>query len=253
LVSAERLSATGLPEKTLATYRLAGACDLPLAKRLKLAKKLKVAESTVKRHLSLIKKKLEDPESLVMPTGDPEKGVALEQSDPEKHAQAVSLLSDRFQNVAAVAKQVGISVGAATNIARDLEGDMSPLKREIAEIRLDDITKRFGTLTRDAIDAITPEKLERANAQQLAVIAGISADKWQLLRGQPTSRTEIGDRRQMNELIGIIAKEAKRRGIEIDITPEGVTATKSPYRNANDQRLQKQISSGDPAETLAPA
>ena len=48
--------------------------------------------------------------------------------------------------------------------------------------------------------------------------------------------------------------EMKRRGIEIDVTPEGVvTPKKSPYRNAAHQRDVKAIESGDPAETLVPA
>jgi hypothetical protein len=254
LISEERLSATGLPEKALATYRLAGCFDLPLAQRKKLAKKLKVAESTVKRHLSQVRSRLGKPR-YESPTGTRNGGVIpLEVTDPEKHAKAVSLLSAPLQSIAEVAREVGMSPSAARKIAKDLDGEMLPLKRAIEEVRVEDLTKRFGTLTRDAIDAITPEKLMASNAQQLAVISGIAAEKWQLMRGQPTSRTEIGDRRQMNELLGIIAKEAKRRGIEIDVTPEGgVTAKKSPYRSARDQRLQKEITSGDPAETLSPA
>jgi hypothetical protein len=52
----------------------------------------------------------------------------------------------------------------------------------------------------------------------------------------------------------MIVKEAERRGVEIDVTPEGgVTPKKSPFRNAAHQRDVKKIASGDPAETLVPA
>lgn len=251
-VSEETLRATGLREQFLATYRLAGRCDLSPPEREKLAKKLGVGESTVRRHLSRVRMALEGstPISPVAP-GDAH---LLEVTDPEKHAEALSQLSTPFRNIAEVAEKVGISPTLARKLAKDLDGELQPLKREIEEIRLDDLTNRFGTLTRDSIDAITPEKLRRAGAKDLAIIAGIGVQNWQLLRGQPTSRAEISDRREMNEIVELLVKEAARRGIEIDVTPEGgVTPKKSPFRNAKHQREVKQITSGDPAETLVPA
>ena len=252
MVSDNDLAATGLSERTLATYRAAKSFTLPAVQRKKLAKKLGVAESTVKRHLSQVRQRLDNP-SVVQPTA-PGEAFLLEVNDPEKHALALSKLAEPFRGVAAVAKEVGIGEDLATRLAKDLEGELRPLKRAIEEVRLEDLTKRFGTLARDAVDAITPEKLMKANAQQLAVISGIAVDKWQLLRGQPTQRMELSDRRQTNELLAMLFKEAARRGIEIDVTPEGKTLTpRSPYRNAANQRDVKKIASGDPAETLAPA
>ena len=252
MVSDNDLAATGLPERTLATYRAAGSLTLPLADRKKLAKKLGVVETTVKRHLSQVRQQLDHPNAK-QPTV-PGEAMLLEVSDPERHAEALSKLSDPYQSVAAVAREMGMGDVTAAKIAKDLNGELQPLKRAIEDVRLEDLKKGFGTLSRDAMDAITPEKLKKANAQQLAIIAGIGVQNWQLLRGQPTQRMEIGDRRQMNELVEMMLTEAKRRGVEIDVTPEGsTTAKKSPYRNAAHQRDVKKISSGDPAETLAPA
>lgn len=251
-VAEEDLQATGLPERTLATYRAAGSFTLPLSKRKKLAKKLGVVETTVKRHLSQVRQRLDNP-SVVQPTV-PGEATLLEVADPERYAEALSKLADPLQSVAAVAREMGMGPMTAAKIAKDLDGEMQPLGRAIEDIRLEDLKNRFGTLSRDAMDAITPEKLSKANAQQLAIIAGIGVQNWQLLRGQPTSRMEIGDRRQMNELVTLIMTEAKRRGVEIDVTPDGdVQTKKSPYRNAAHQRDVKQIASGDPAETLVPA
>jgi len=252
LVSDSDLAATGLPERALATYRAAKAFSLPFDKRKKLAKKLGVAESTVKRHLSQVRQRLEHP-NLKQPTTISETRL-LEVTDPDKHARALSKLSEPFRGVEAVAKEVGIAEVTARRLAKELEGELKPLKREIEEIRLDDLTKRFGTLARDAVDAITPEKLVKANARDLAIISGVAVDKWQLLRGQPTQRTELNDRRQMNELLEMLFKEAKRRGIEIDVTPEGSTTSKrSPFLNAAHQREVKKIQTGDPVETRTPA
>jgi len=251
MLSEEQLQATGLPENVLETYRLAKTLDLPKPKRDKLAKKLKVASSTVKRHLAQIRLKVSDPKALDPPT--PGARRTLERAEPEKFADAVVSLSQPGAKISRVAKEVGIEPNTAKRIAARLDGDLQLLKREVEDVAIEDITKRFGTLTRDALDHITTDKLKAATAQQLAVIAGIAGDKFQLFRGAPTSRTEINDRREMNELVKLVIQEAKRRDIEIDITPEGgVVAQPSPYRSIREKRMRKQINSGDPPEARTP-
>jgi len=250
MVSEEQLQATGLSERYLATYRLTHASDPPLSLEA-VSEQVGVTPETVKRHLAVVSKRVEDPTALRnTETGKPD----LAKTNPEQYAAAVNKLSDRKRNITAVAREVGVSPSTASKIAKSLDGDMMPLQRAIEDVRLEDLTKRFGTLARDAIDAITPEKLEKANAQQLSLAAAVAVDKWQLLRGQPTQRMEIGDRRKMNEILELVVKEAKRRQIEIDVTPEGgVTAKKSPFRNAAHKREMKRLQSGDPVETLEPA
>ncbi len=251
-VAEEDLQATGLKEQILATYRLAGCFDLSQPEREKLAKKLGCAASTVKTHLSRVKMGLEG--SAPIPPTSQGEGKLLEIVDPEKHAEALSQLSAPYRNIEEVAKKVGISPTLARKLAKDLDGELQPLKRAVEDVRLEDLTKQFGTLTRDSIDAITPEKLRKAGAKDLAIIAGIGVQNWQLLRGQPTSRMEIDDRREANELVKLLMKEAARRGIEIDVTPEGgVSAQKSPFLNAAHQRTVKKIESGDPVGSLVPA
>ncbi len=250
VVTEEALQATGLSERVLATYRLAHSYEPSLDKK-DLAGRLGVSVDTVKRRLSQVKKKLEDPNSLrSLDAGMPD----LSRSDPEKFSAVVNQLSDFKVNVAEVARSVGIAPNTAQTIANLLDSELMPLKRELTDIRLEDLTKRFGTLARDAVDAITPQKLAKSCARDLAIIAGVATDKFQLLRGQPTQRMEIGDRRKMDEVLTAILNEAKRRNIEIDVTPEGVvTAKKSPFRSAKHRDLMKQITSGDPPETLIPA
>ena len=252
IASEAELRATGLSEKVLNTYRLAHATDPPLTEyegRVKLAKKLGVAHSTVKAHLSRVRLKLEDSALLRKVEGGPP---TFDQTHPDGFVDALVELSGPAQNISRVAKEVGLSPSTAQRLAKKLDTDLQPLKRALDDVKLEDLTRRFGTLARDAVDAITPEKLLKAPARDLAIIAGVATDKWQLLRGQPTQRMEIGDRRKMDELLGIILKEAKRRNIEIDVTPEGgVTAKKSPFKNAGHTRQMKAIMSGDPAETLS--
>lgn len=217
-----------------------------------LAKELGFRPATVLLHLNRVDRAIETGSLPVFPGPGRLGAPSLEETNPEIFAQMVNRLSTPGTSVFAAAKDCGIELKTALRIAQVLDLECQPLKRELVEVRLEDLTRRFGTLARDAIDAITPEKLAGSNAQSLAVISGIAADKWQLLRGQATSRVEINDRREMNELLGEILKEAKRRNIEIDVTPEGeVTAKKSPYRSAPHRDLMKRIESGDPVETFS--
>jgi transposase-like protein len=249
-VTEEQLQATGLAEKYLDSYRLAHFEDPPLSKD-EIAEKVGLKRTTVRRHLSMVERRLADPDSMRNPgSGVPH----LSQSDPKTYAKALAKLSGPQRNISAVAREMGLSPEAATKIARELEQELQPLQRAIEDVRVEDLAKQFGTLTRDALAAITQPKLDGANARDLGVLAGIGSQNFQLLRGQPTQRLEINDRREMNELVKMMLEEAKRRGIEIDVTPDGgATAKKSPYKNAADQRMVKAISSGDPAGTLTPA
>lgn len=250
MVSDEELEATGLSKVYIDTYRLHHAQNPPSSKE-KLATKMGVTPATIKTRLARIRKRLEDPASL--PRGL-QGAPTMDYSDPEKFAAAVNALSNPAKTVAEAARRAGLNPDVAYKVAKRLDGDLQPLGRALEDVRLEDLTKRFGMMARDAIDAITPEKLNGATAQQLAIIAGIGADKWQLLRGQPTARVEIEDRRKMDEVLTLIMQEAKRRNMEIDVTPEGeVTAKRSPFRSAKHRDLVQAITSGDPPESLTPA
>jgi len=254
VVSEEQLQATGLSERILQTYRLAGDTFISKERSAEIAEEIGKTPTTVKTHLSRVRVKLADPKSMVQPTVPGAGDHSFETKNPAKFADAVVAMSAPGATAAQVARDVGIGAETAARIGRQLDGELRPLGRKLEDVRLEDLTKRFGTLARDAVDAITQTKLDAASAQQLAIIAGVATDKFQLLRGQPTQRMDITDRREMNEILKLIVDEAKRRNIEIDVTPEGATsATKSPYRSAAHKREVQRIESGDPVETLVPA
>jgi len=235
LVSEEQLEATGLAERYLVTYQLAHAHEPPLPVAA-VAERLGIKPATAKIHIAKVRKKLEDPDSMRPVDTDQFDPVG---SDPDKAAVAINRLSDPQRNVAKVARELGLSSQVATKIAQSLDRDLLPLKRQIEDVRLEDLTKRFGTLARDAADAITPEKLNASSARDLAVVAGIATTNWQLLRGQPTSRMDITDRREMNEVMDLILEEVNRRGFEIDVTPEGMVTTKKTHGTREDRRRGK--------------
>ena len=218
---------------------------------IELAEKRGLSRECVKKHLARARKRLDNPDSVAdIPNGH-EAGhptMRVENTKPEQFADAVIALSEPGKTVAAAGRESGLSSTAVNRIVTRMEGDLAAVARPIQALKLKEITDEFGQLSIDAIRAITPEKLEEAKARDLAVVAGVAIDKWQLLRGQPTTRMEITDRRKMDEVAAILLKEAARRGITVTTDPVTgeVSSDKSPYRNIHDQRLVKEISSGDP-------
>ena len=73
--------------------------------------------------------------------------------------------------------------------------------------------------------------LGKMDGRNLMVAAGILTDKRQLLRGEPTAITRFQDMRKMDEILEAVAKELKRRGKVIDVTPEKDAAA-TPVANA---------------------
>ncbi len=209
-----------------------------------LAKARGITPSKTKIHLARVKRRLADPESI---RSFPER-LTIEGRDPAAFADAVIELSTPGSTIASSARAAGISTDATKAIANRLDNDLVGVGRPIKALKLQEITDEFGQLALDAVRAITPEKLEEARARDLAVISGVAIDTWQLLRGQPTSRMEISDRRKLDEVAALLMKEAARRGVTLEIDPvSGEThATASPYRNIHDQRRVKELSSGDP-------
>ncbi len=64
------------------------------------------------------------------------------------------------------------------------------------------------------------------------VAAGILMDKCQLLRGEPTAIMRFQDMCKMDEILEAVAKELKRRGKMIDVTPEK-DAAPAPVANGS--------------------
>lgn len=63
--------------------------------------------------------------------------------------------------------------------------------------------------------------LSTSSAKDLALTVGILVEKMQLLKGLPTEIIDVNDRRKLNELIPLVLKDAKRRGLIIDVDSEG--------------------------------
>ena len=78
-------------------------------------------------------------------------------------------------------------------------------------------------LTLSYVDAFV---LSGASAKDLQAVADGLISNIQLLKGKPTSITSVEDRRKMNELLPLLVREAKRRGVLIEGTVERIEEDK---------------------------
>ncbi len=88
----------------------------------------------------------------------------------------------------------------------------------------------------DVFEYFDDHTLAQMSGRDLLVGAGILIDKRQLLRGEPTAITRFQDMRKMDEILESVAKELKRRGKMIDVTPEK-DAAPAPVANGGNRDL----------------
>ena len=63
---------------------------------------------------------------------------------------------------------------------------------------------------------MTPDKMEKATVQQLAIAMGVLTDKARLMRGEPTAIYRVEDSRKLDEIGKAILQEMDARGITFD-------------------------------------
>jgi transposase-like protein len=108
-------------------------------------------------------------------------------SDEEK-AQALAALDANGGNVAKTARQIGVPRKTLAEWAADRH-----THDDVAEIRQRkkiDLAQQLENIARQIADAL-PDKIQAANLQQAATSMAIAIDKMQLLRGAPTSISDI--------------------------------------------------------------
>lgn len=158
----------------------------------------------------------------------------LEARDPDAAAEiiaGVTQMHPMLRPVAQAAEQLGLSPDLVKGLLRRVRTDYLPLHDALEMISSDSLEKLFGNSAEMILRSITFEDIENAGLRDKMVSAGIALDKRNLLRGLPTERISIEDREALSRLLPIIEREARRREVEIDVTPganSAVAHTKGP-------------------------
>ncbi len=146
-------------------------------------------------------------------------------------ALAVQPSAAAFAAFKAAGVAIGVDARAMERLVARLQGRSLSAKggrltlddRELLSLVDDGIARSFQVL-----DAFA---LGQASARDVATIIGILTDKRRLLRDEPTAIMKFQDMRKMDEILESVAKELKRRGKVIDVTPEKDSAV-APVANA---------------------
>lgn len=136
--------------------------------------------------------------------------------DDKFRASAVVMLEaagypDKIGALAEVAKHLGVP---AMTISRWFKAAQNPPPNELVTQQKKELTDRLEELAHKLVDmafTIADDADTSASIQQVATSMGIVVDKWQLLKGKPTDRTEIVDNTDRANRLNAILDSARAR------------------------------------------
>ena len=141
-------------------------------------------------------------------------------SDIRSPAYADVLLAPEGQRVVDLARSLGLTESVVHGMMKRIRARFEPVRQAGKQLT----TTHFLSLVEQKLDMalnyIDDYVISQASAKDLAIIAGIFAEKRQLFRGEPTSIIGVADRETMEALLKAGLEEAQRRGITIDTRQE---------------------------------
>jgi predicted transcriptional regulator len=148
-------------------------------------------------------------------------GRKLVHSQPERFADIADAATNPLpRTLKEAAEADGLSVLATQRLARKMDREYQNVGRELKRVKTETLVREFENLGLRALESITEEDLQNVNAYQRTLIAAIAIDKRELLDGRPTERISVEDRRRLPELLQMLDREVKRRGLIVDVNPE---------------------------------
>lgn len=136
---------------------------------------------------------------------------------PDQGADALIEANDPFLSIAQAAKKVGLSEKVIHALRGRLRARFEPVNREVKEYTTKHFQGMVETRLHMALHYLDDYVMAAASAKDLGIVIGILTEKRQLLRGEPTAIMSIEERLSLNELIPSVLREAKRRGMVIDM------------------------------------
>lgn len=143
--------------------------------------------------------------------------------DPELVAGAMAALTDPEERLKNAIKELGLPVKAAEAMVRRLKARYMPAVDEVKAYRTKEMIDAMRGKITLALQFMNPQALAEATGRDLAMIVGILVEKMQLLKGEPTQIISNSERKQMDQLVPALLKEAARRGIALPAAVVGQT------------------------------
>ena len=138
----------------------------------------------------------------------------------ESLVEGVGTPQERKKAFMALAKRMDLPMEAARVIYDRFANKYRVVVDGLRKASTVDILALLDHCIRDVMESLASEDWSKVGARDKAVIGGILIDKRQLLSGEPTAIISVDDRRSIEELSEAFFKEAKRRKLMVDLTPD---------------------------------
>src|SRR3990167_988763 len=161
-----------------------------------------------------------EPESADTPARtvhDAEKMAALSE---EEQLEVIDLATEPFVNFAREGARLGIDRKILARMVKRFQSTLSPVIGKERTLKTGRLLEVLEDKIARTLDWLDDEVLAKATAKDLAITLGILLEKRALLRGEPTQILAIEERLALNQLIPELVREAKHRGMVIDLNVE---------------------------------
>lgn len=127
----------------------------------------------------------------------------------------VKLASDPMADVEKIAREYGYSEAHIRGMLAELRRKVLPVKMAIRKVTNQVMTDKADTIIDMGLERLA-EVLPFASPRDVAYAMDRAFNMRQLLKGEPTSILTVDDRKTLNELMPMLIRESRRRGIIID-------------------------------------
>ena len=118
-----------------------------------------------------------------------------------------------------IAKRMGAGDSRAYDLIARAKKKLVPAKgageetREPRSVTRTEMIRLLGEKTYEILMSMDGDTIKQAKLRDKAIAYGVLLDKQRLLQGEPTEIMSVERRAKLDELVGIVTKEAARRGI----------------------------------------
>jgi hypothetical protein len=136
---------------------------------------------------------------------------------PEKVGELLAdLIADPDETMAALAERHGLGRATVEAFIQALRTTHVAMYETAREVSASELLPMIDTRLKQALQFMSPEKMAAASVRDLAVTAGILAEKRALMRGEPTQILAVDDRKKLHEMWPVIMREVARRGMTVE-------------------------------------
>ena len=146
---------------------------------------------------------------------------SVEVTKPDETAALLDTALEPFVHIEAAAKACGFPSSTARRLVQRMAARYKPLRDAIQPVKDEELILLLQDRALRCLQYADDFAMAGASLKDLLIGAAISIDKAQLLKGEPTAITKFQDIRKLDEVGKLLHAEMERRGLIVDVTPDG--------------------------------